>query len=179
MPDSNGVVGRIPQHLSQTSVAAAESVEFLRERIDHFIIRFRPTRDHNRILTKLFKFVSLFLSAVLTILIGFRSIQNPIWIGNYTLFVPLPLSAFLTSIVAWEAFSDYKWKWVRYRSTLHSLYNLRDNLNFAKAKSGMLSTDEVDAFYQQLMQIVDETEQAWLSQRSHLAALKGNKSRSG
>jgi hypothetical protein len=152
-----------------TAVVAAttEAIEFLRGRIDSFITVFRRSRNRNRLLTNIFKITSIGVGGILTVLIGFKSAQQPAWIQDYATLLPLPLSALVTSLAAWEAFADHRWKWVQYRSTLHEIYRIRDDLEFAVSKMRVLTNDDLNAFYQQLVRIVDETDQAWLRQRGN------------
>ena len=72
----------------------------------------------------------------------------------------------LTSVTAWESFADYRGRWVRKRTTLGVLLNIRDDLEFAVAKGEELTTQRLTEFRDRYNRCLAEEQQLWLAERS-------------
>jgi hypothetical protein len=73
----------------------------------------------------------------------------------------------------WESFADHKWKWIRYRSTLSSLYTIRDEFNYKRSGETELPLEDLNNLFGKLNRVVHEMNEAWMSQRGN--ALAGHK----
>ena len=154
---------------SDSLPADPAEVEFVEGRLSFFIKDYKKKRDKSRALSNSVKIASIALGAIVTILIGLKPSFDTSY-ANAALSISaitLVLSAGLTSLGAWEAFADHRWKWIRYRATLSMLYTIQDDFHFRqKSKSG-LSVKDVREYYIQMRNAVHETNQEWMAQRGN------------
>jgi hypothetical protein len=78
----------------------------------------------------------------------------------------LALSAAITALATWEAFSDHRWKWVRYRALLSVLYRIKEDMLYRLQKTPPMTVGELDVIYRDLKQAMHETNQEWTGKRS-------------
>jgi hypothetical protein len=159
-----------------TRPADAGEMEFLEERLTFFIKDYKNKRDKSRDLSNSVKIISISVGAIVTILVGLKSAFDATYpsVGIWISAVTLILSAALTSLGAWEAFADHRWKWIRYRATLSALYTIQDDFRFGRASKGGMSVEQVTEFYRQVRNAVHETNQEWMAQRGNSLG-EGNK----
>jgi hypothetical protein len=82
------------------------------------------------------------LGALTTIAIGVEGLTPFHDYRYHFLVTALVLSAFVAVINSWEAFFDYRWDWVRFKSTCATLRCLLYTLDY-KASKGAISESEV------------------------------------
>jgi hypothetical protein len=91
--------------------ASPEAVKFLDDRISFFINDYKAKRDVSRSSSNALKALSLTIGGTVTVLIGVRALlPEEYWLSGVVSGITLLFSAVLTSIGAWEAFADHRWK---------------------------------------------------------------------
>ena len=78
------------------------------------------------------------------------------------------LSAIVPVIVAWDAFFDHRWLWVRMTGAHSALFKVQDDLAYAEANK-TLSQKRLDGLYQEFRKAVDETSEEWQQKRQQPA----------
>jgi hypothetical protein len=78
------------------------------------------------------------------------------------------MSATITGVSAFETFNDPYWKWIRYRTTLVDLYEIRDNLEYLAKRAKPVTEKDVDALFERLKIALKKTNQDWLSKRARV-----------
>jgi hypothetical protein len=160
--------------------ASEEAIKHFEQRLQFFIINFDKKRHFSRVEAFGIQRASITLGAAVTILIGAR----PLLKGHDGVYdellsiVTLLLSAVLTALGAWESFAGHKWRWVRYRTSLHTLYAIKEDFEFDKSK-GELTAERVDGYYMQLRNAVHETNQEWAARRAGLDSGGGRSDKVG
>ena len=145
-----------------------DRLKFLERKLAHHIDDYRSKRNWNRSGTTAFAIVTAVIAAVTTILLGLKS--NDLfkaWDPHLSAGA-LILSALTALIATSEAILGPRWKWVRYRTTLTRLYDLKDELDYEKCKAGadrQVADTRLDEIYARLMQILEETNTEWTTQR--------------
>jgi Protein of unknown function (DUF4231) len=148
---------------SQTLPKFASRSDFLAKQLEKHIEEYKGKRNLSRLAVKVVKIATIVIGGATTILLG---LKGTAWLQEGSLTASaLVLSATNTMLTAWEAFADNSWKWVRYRTTLVNLYNIRDDLRFKLADGGQLSEGEATEFFQQLKTVLSETNDEWMSKR--------------
>jgi hypothetical protein len=153
---------------------AKDETEFLELSVRFHIEDYSDKRDHNRRFAFWLKMYSVIVASLTTIILGFAS--SPLYTGHdatflhgkghvYFTLAALILSATVTVVSSWEAFSGYDWKWVRYRSTLADLYELKDDIHIGKL-NGSLTEGALNTFYDRLKQILHEVSAEWSRRRA-------------
>jgi len=141
-------------------------IDFLEDRLNWFIDDYKHKRNLSRDAAGRFKLVNIFISGFVTLLLGIKSVPVfPASTENYFSLVALIFSTGVTAVSIWESFADYRWKWIRYRATLSTLYTIRDDFYYAKSGGVDLAPEVIDQFYDQLKRAVHETNEEWMSQR--------------
>jgi hypothetical protein len=149
-----------------TLSAQQDEIAFLENRISFFISDYKKKRNKSRDLSNTVKILSLGLGALITLLIGLKPFLDA-GLAPYLSAITLLLSVCLTALGAWEAFADHRWKWIRYRATLSTLYTIQDDFHFRQKSRPAISAGDVKGFYAQLRTAVHETNQEWMAQRGN------------
>jgi hypothetical protein len=102
---------------------AADSTQFLRERLEYHITRYKHKKTYCRLMASMSKFFALLLGSSVTLLLGLKTSDAFKVFDAGMGATALILSAVLTIVTGWEAFVDYSWRWIRYRVTLSALYD--------------------------------------------------------
>ena len=105
------------------------------------------------------------MAGTVTVLIAAR--DSPIFQAYAEIigFASLILSASLTGLSAWDAFEDYRWKWIRYRSTLCKLYLIEEDFGFRKNAAGGITAEMIEQLFTRLKFAVNETNEEWTTER--------------
>lgn len=161
------------EDLRQKVEKAETQLDFLIASLRYHVKDFYRKRNQNRNWTVVLKMYSILVAATITVILGFAS--SPLFTGNdtwldgkgptYFALGALVLSTTVTVVSSWEAFSGYDWKWIRYRSTLADLYQLKDDLQMRKL-AGEVPTDELNAFYGRLKGLLEEVNEEWANRRA-------------
>ncbi len=111
----------------------------------------------------------LTLSPITTVVLGVGSSSllppNDPWIARISI-IALFLSATVTVVSSWQAFSGYDWKWVRYTSTLSDLYELKADLLMKTLAPQKPTEADLAASYSKLKQVLHDTSVEWTRRRS-------------
>ena len=139
-----------------------QQLDYFSKEIEKQVDRYRNESSHYKVLAFRLKIVSVFLAAIITVLLGIRigdSIMAT-WLSN----VSLILGASITVLSAYEAFFDPKALWVRETVTFARLKDLQRDLDFWK--SGLdpneLKLEELNRFKIRLDHILEDTLKYWM-----------------
>lgn len=136
------------------------TVEFLEERLAFHINHYKKKRNKNRCGATYVQVATLVFGGTTTILLGLKDVL----LKDYAN-LAFATSAFVTAMTTWDAFADYDWKWTRYRSTLYSLYTIRDDLRYELTRQNAQMDELLDGCYNRLKIALKETDEEWVSQR--------------
>src|SRR5262245_41007922 len=155
----------------------SDGLSFLRAELKGHIYSFKQRVEKNRRQAFLAKFLVAVLGALTTILLGLKS--NPLFADqdNWFSAVALVLSAGTTVIATWDAFFDHRWLWIRYTSTLVSLYSISDDLEYAAANTNSMPKAELDGLYGRLQEALKDTNAAWVEKRAKEDVSEGGPAR--
>ena len=138
---------------------------FLNERLNYHINDFEKKRNNSRRAVCAIKIITIVTGGATTTLLGLKGYA---WASQYQdiiLSLALIFSAVSTMVVSWESFSDNTWKWVRYRSTLSNLYNIRDDIGFEIAGNAQADPKTAREYFDRLNLALEETNEDWMSKR--------------
>jgi hypothetical protein len=157
----------LPQVSSKGELAPDSLVKFFESRLQFFIKDYRQKRNKNRQCAKWLTGTTIVVAGAVTVLIAVRDSPIAIFRANaeFLGFASLVLSASLTGLGAWDAFEDYRWKWIRYRSTLSKLYAVEDEFGFGKSTNSGMTVATIEQLFARLKSAVDETNEEWTSER--------------
>jgi hypothetical protein len=85
---------------------------------------------------------------------------------DYLIVVALVLSGLVTFFNAWEAFFDYRWDWIRFKSVCAKLQCLIYRLDY-RASSGHVSDSDRDAIFEMFEESTSEMSRRWVERREH------------
>lgn len=142
-------------------------IAFLQERFKFFIKDYKAKRNNARRLSNTFTLVTILSGTFLTLLLGIKSINMfAVWESELSL-LALTLSVAITALNAWLSFTDYKWKWIRYRATLSTLYTIQDDFQYMQTSLSPNRSSKCDEIFELLKRTVHETNEEWMSQRGN------------
>ncbi|MUK26215.1 DUF4231 domain-containing protein [Aliivibrio fischeri] len=101
--------------------------EFLSTEINKSIEILKIKVSHQKKKTHIINGLSIMLGALITLTLGLKFNGYELWQKN----IALTLGALLTIVSSWNAVFDYKKLWIRQKSTLLDLYQLKNELNYA------------------------------------------------
>jgi len=157
-----------PMTAPPTAKDKSSAQNYLSSCVARHIQEYRDRRDSNRKNAFFIKMFSVFVGAITTVVIGVGS-SGLLVGGNYPQYasiLALILTASVTVISAWGAFSGHDWKWVRYRTTLAQLYDLEDDIAIETAGNAQLPEHRVREYYDRLKSILRETNAEWTKRRA-------------
>lgn len=126
--------------------------------IDDNILMFERRRDRHKNKAKLLKISSIVGSALVTVLLGLKSIQN-----NLISDITLMLSAFITIFNGIEGFYNHQSLWIKDVKTLTSLRELKRDLEFYIAGEPVeqISTKALMRYKDRLQSICNDDVKTW------------------
>ena len=136
----------------------ASPLVFLSEQIDKSIETLKPKVKKQKSKTRLINGLTILLGALITLTIGlnFKGYENA------QQNIALALSALLTAINGWSAVFDYRKLWIRQKSTLLDLYQLRNQLSFSIASKDT-SNETISEVFQRYQEIWERDSNEWRS----------------
>jgi hypothetical protein len=140
--------------------------EFLKDRLRYHIEDYKKKRDYNRSAAAFIKSSTIILGGVTTAILGLKGYNFLPGFDNQATAFALIFSAVSTMITAWEAFADHTWKWIRYRSMLARLYEIRDQFHFGIVENPLLPPDKTQEFFDQLEAALREVNEAWVNKHT-------------
>ena len=143
----------MPQH---------ESLTYLEEQLATQVDGFDSSRQYFRKQQFRFAMATATLSATTTVMIAAEKMLKIEWFS----IVALLCSAAITVVAAYDQFLRSRDLWVQKTDTWMALQNLQANLKYAKARSGTLTQEEVDKFYERFDKILMGEHEAWKKVRS-------------
>lgn len=152
-----------PKTSSQDSSSTKEKIDFLRSRINESLANARSNRRINRRNASIVKIVTIMLSAIATVLLGFDIPSlNPLFKN-----IAFVFSALVTTFSALEPFFNYRALWVEHELALWKFYRLRDKIDYylAGIKPEEANMDKLNSFYNEFQSIWNDLSTSWLSYR--------------
>jgi hypothetical protein len=143
----------------------ANKISFLNKRLQYHIDDYLKKRNQSRWLANAYKGSVVVLGALITILLGVKAYVKADQY-EYVTMLALVFSTAVTAMTSWETFADYRGKWIRERSVLVILYDIRDDLSYALAGSKQLSDEETDKFYDRLRLALSLVNEQWMTVRA-------------
>jgi hypothetical protein len=134
-----------------------ESLSYLEEQLAAQIVGFDASRQFFRKQQFKLTMATAVLSAATTILIAAEKILDMKLISLFS----LVCSAAITVIAAYDQFLRSRDLWVQKTDAWMELQNLEANISYAKAKSGELTQEEIDKFYDRFDRILMGEHDAW------------------
>lgn len=133
-------------------------LDLLLRDIEDNIRRCEQRRERHKNKAKLLKISSIVGSALVTVLLGLKSIQN-----NLISDITLMLSAFITIFNGIEGFYNHRSLWVKDVKTLTSLVELKRDLEFyiAGESESQISTKALARYKDRLQSICNDDVKSW------------------
>jgi hypothetical protein len=143
-----------------------ESLEYLEHKLGEQIDGFDSSRQFFRRQQFLLVMATAVLSALTTVLIA----SEKIFKLEFLTVIALVCSSLITVLAAFDQFLRSRDFWVQKTDTWMALQNLRANLEYAKAKLGNLTQEEIDKFYDRFDKILMSEHEAWKKVRANQSA---------
>jgi hypothetical protein len=130
-------------------------LNYLKDEVDKNILILKKKSNNQKLKTQIFTGSSIILSSLITLVLAleiadFETIQKN---------VALLIGALLVIVNSWYAFFDYKKLWLRQKTTLLSLYQLKNQINYQLAKNS--ECIEIDDLFQQYFSIWQRDGNEW------------------
>ncbi len=132
------------------------SQKFLLDEINKSISTIKDKAKCNKNKLKLFFFMTTLLSTVITLILALDLSEFEIIQKN----VALVVSACLTLVSGWNARFDYQKFWLRQKSTLLAMYQLRNKVNYMKNNENIKQLD-IDNLFDEYKSIWEKDSQEW------------------
>jgi hypothetical protein len=129
------------------------------------IDRVQKDRDRNRFAAAGVRLAATVLSVLITIMLGVKGLV-PSSASDVISVAALFGSSALTGLSGWESFADYGGRWIRKKTTLGDLLNLRDDINFALAGDGQLTEPQLREYRERYNRYIGEEHRLWVNERS-------------
>ena len=129
-------------------------VSFLRGEIDKSITTLKSKSQKNKLKTSIVNGLSILFGALITLTLGLDVSVD--YVTNQKN-LALIFGALLTIINSWSAIFDYKKLWVRQKTTLLRLYQLRSKLDYR-----LTNSDDFDLF-EEYLSIWEKDSEEWTS----------------
>ena len=120
------------------------SAHFLQNELESNIKTLREETRKQKNKAKLFQGLSIVIGALITLALGVEVSEDH---TQFQKNIALLLGVLLTVINGWNALFDYRKLWIRQKSTLLSLYQLRNELNYRLANTTQCSVDDLFESY--------------------------------
>ncbi|WP_426709512.1 SLATT domain-containing protein [Enterobacter cloacae complex sp. 284J4] len=137
-------------------MSITSSQQFLLDEINKSIDIIKCKAKWNKTKLKLFFFITIFLSTIITMILAFDISEYEKIQKNSALIV----SACLTLVSGWTARFDYQKLWFRQKATLLAMYQLRNKVNYLKSKENIIQSD-IDGLFDEYKSIWEKDSQEW------------------
>ncbi len=127
-------------------------ISFLKKEVDKSITTLKSKSQKNKLKTSVINGLSIFFGALITLTLGLDVSVDYV---TYQKNLALIFGALLTIINSWNAIFDYKKLWVRQKTTLLRLYQLRSKLDYRLTDNG-----DFDLF-EEYLSIWDKDSEEW------------------
>jgi len=129
-------------------------ISFLKGEVDKSIATLKSKSQKNKFKTSVVNGLTIFFGALITLTLGLDVSVDYVTIQKN---LALIFGALLTIINSWGAIFDYKKLWVRQKTTLLRLYQLRSKLDYR-----LTNSDDFDLF-EEYLSIWDKDSEEWTS----------------
>ncbi|WP_185067045.1 SLATT domain-containing protein [Vibrio ponticus] len=142
--------------METSSIDVNFSDSFLLTEVDQSIKTLKLKVNRLKRRTKTINALTLALGALITVTLGltvdgYEEVQRN---------VALCLGALLTAVNGWGVIFDYKMLWIRQKSTLLNLYQLKNDIKFARSL-GSLSIKDHTELFERYQSIWEENGSEW------------------
>ncbi|MGK4445693.1 SLATT domain-containing protein [Yersinia enterocolitica] len=137
-------------------MSITSSQQFLLDEINKSINIIKCKAKRNKTKLKVFFFITIFLSTIITLILAFDISEYEKIQKNSALIV----SACLTLVSGWTARFDYQKLWFRQKATLLAMYQLRNKVNYLKSKENIIQSD-IDGLFDEYKSIWEKDSQEW------------------
>ena len=140
-------------------------VEFLKSEISkHLQMQILKQRWNKRV-TVIMKIVIIAGGVLTTVLLGIKG-YVPINYSDTMSAAALVISAAISGITAWEMFSEHAWRWIRARTMVAEIHDLKEDLEFSLTGRSPPDEKRLDEFYLRLKSILRSQNEVWASKRA-------------
>lgn len=138
----------------EMEASVTNTLHFLSAEIDKSINIIKKKSKKNKTKTALINGLTIFLGALITLILGFDISEETVQTQKN---LALIAGALLTIVNGWGALFDYKKLWIRQKTTLLSLYQLKNELNFRKSENNEANVDDLFNEYQKIWEVDQKT----------------------
>ncbi len=131
---------------------ARQHLQFLKAEIETASARYQKQRRRNEKNAVVIRFLALFLSAVVTIILGLNLQPPEVWNG-----VALTLSALTGVVSGFSSFFDFNALAIKFKDTEDKLNMLRIKLEYLALRDDPIDDAEVDTLRDEYLHILEET----------------------
>ncbi len=139
-----------------------ESLDYLDTQLAEQIAGFDSSRQFYRKQQFTFAMATAVLSAATTVTIAAEKMLK--W--EFLALISLICSASITVIAAYDQFLRSRDLWIQKTDTWMELQNLQANIQYAVARSGSLTQEEIDRFYARFDKILMSEHESWKKVRA-------------
>ena len=147
------------------------ALEYLEDELTKQIESFDSSRQFYRLQFYRYTLITACLSALTTILIGTGQAYG----SKLLSILSLITSAGITVVAAWDGFLRSRELWVQKTDTWMALRNIDANIKYAKAKTGTITEEQIDDFYQRFDTILMGEHELWKKVRATQGSSSGSK----
>lgn len=144
--------------------SSEDKTNFLEEKLDVLIGKYQQKQHKSRGNAHICKVSILLLTASTPLLLGLKEYKYFQQYDDPLSVTALFFSAAAASIASWEAFSNYNWKWVHYRSMLSKLHQLKDEINYHSGSK--IEAKKMDKYFSRLMTTLAQADSEWMQIRA-------------
>jgi len=120
--------------------------------------------------------IAIIIGSSVTVLLGLKTNQIFSDLAPKMDIAALVMSAIVTLVTGWETFADYPSRWIRYRTILAVLYDIRDDLEYYHSTMKEIPDEKIKELYDRLKAAIRESNEEWLNRR--VPAIFGGKRKS-
>lgn len=129
-------------------------ISFLKGEVDNSIATLKLKSQKNKLKTSVVNGLTILFGALITLTLGLDVSVDYV---TYQKNLALIFGALLTIINSWNAIFDYKKLWIRQKTTLLRLYQIRSKLDYR-----LTNNDDFDLF-EEYLSIWDKDSEEWTS----------------
>ncbi len=154
-----------PPFISSNSALPGESQQaFVERQIAEQVAGFDSSRQFYRRGFYWATLATAALSALTTVLIAVSKVYPSL---DFISMIAIVCSSAITVVTAWDGFFRHKELWIQKTDTWMELQGLEATIHYEKTKSdGVLTTEQLDAFYKAFERILGKEHESWKKVRS-------------
>jgi len=142
-------------------------IDFVTKRLGYHIDDYKKKRNRNRKMANTFKLATISLGGLVTLLLGVKPYLKSQSLDDLLSLIAFVCSTAMTAMASWEAFTDYRGKWIGARSILVTLYGIKDDLRFTLTGEAAPPL-QANEYYQRLRLALNQTNEEWEANRAKM-----------